>query len=120
MSVRKIAQASFKVGLENQKKSKLRFHSSPDDAAIIPLSTGYVYVSNAEVEGGKWRWHDIVITFRDYHLSNNTSSLFLFRVCGGVEGGGGVYGVYFDHDDNVVGYRMLLSGTTRNCSGGLS
>ena len=32
--------------------------------------------------------------------------------------GGGVYGVYFDQEGNVVDYKMLLSGTTRNCSGG--
>ena len=32
--------------------------------------------------------------------------------------GGGVYGLYFDHDGNVVEYKALLRGTTRNCSGG--
>ena len=31
---------------------------------------------------------------------------------------GGVYAVYFDDHSNVIGYRTLLSGTTRNCSGG--
>jgi secreted PhoX family phosphatase len=33
-------------------------------------------------------------------------------------GGGGVYGLYFDNDGNVVDYKMLLSGTSRSCSGG--
>lgn len=33
---------------------------------------------------------------------------------------GGVYAVYFDDNSNVIGYRVLLSGTTRNCSGGKS
>ncbi|KAL7535638.1 hypothetical protein ACHAXR_006623 [Thalassiosira sp. AJA248-18] len=31
---------------------------------------------------------------------------------------GGVYGVVFDNDGNVVDYKLLLSGTTRNCGGG--
>ena len=34
------------------------------------------------------------------------------------QGEGGVYAMYFDHDGNVVDYKILLSGTTRNCSGG--
>ena len=34
------------------------------------------------------------------------------------ESKGGVYAVYFDYNGNVVDYKMLLSGTTRNCSGG--
>ena len=84
MIVRVLATASFKVGYANGKKSKLRFHSSPDGAAVIPLKEGYVYVSNSEV----------------------------------VEGKGGVYGVYFNNDGEVVDYKMLLDGTTRNCSGG--
>ena len=31
---------------------------------------------------------------------------------------GGVYGMYFDRDGNIIDYKQLLSGTTRNCSGG--
>jgi hypothetical protein len=31
---------------------------------------------------------------------------------------GGVYGLYFDSNGEVVDYKRLLSGTTRNCSGG--
>lgn len=34
------------------------------------------------------------------------------------DGGGGVYGVYFDDQGRVTDYKQLLSGTTRNCSGG--
>ena len=34
------------------------------------------------------------------------------------ENRGGVYGVYFDKYGNVVDYKVLLSGTRRNCSGG--
>lgn len=33
-------------------------------------------------------------------------------------GYGGVYGLYFDERGRVVDYKRLLSGTTRNCSGG--
>jgi secreted PhoX family phosphatase len=31
---------------------------------------------------------------------------------------GGVYGLYFDVEGNVADYKILLSGTTRNCGGG--
>mmetsp|Transcript_20038 Transcript_20038/g.37717 ORF Transcript_20038/g.37717 Transcript_20038/m.37717 type:complete len:576 (+) Transcript_20038:247-1974(+) len=84
MAVRPLAKAGFTLALGNGQKSELRFHSSPDGAAIIPLNDGYVYVSNSEMRQGE----------------------------------GGVYGIYFDHDGNVMDYKMLLSGTTRNCSGG--
>ena len=33
-------------------------------------------------------------------------------------GRGGVYGLYFDHDGNILNYTQLLSGTSRNCGGG--
>jgi hypothetical protein len=33
-------------------------------------------------------------------------------------GRGGVYGLYFDHDGNILNYSQLLSGTSRNCGGG--
>jgi len=35
-------------------------------------------------------------------------------------GNGGVYGLYFDSKGNVHDYRVLMKGTTRNCSGGIS
>ena len=31
---------------------------------------------------------------------------------------GGVYGLYFDNDGNIMDYKKLLSNTTRNCGGG--
>ena len=31
---------------------------------------------------------------------------------------GGVYAMYFNRNGNIVGYKRLLSGTTRNCGGG--
>ena len=52
-----VARANAKVRLHNGDKSELPFHASPDGAAILPLETGYVYVSNAERGGGKTREH---------------------------------------------------------------
>ena len=34
--------------------------------------------------------------------------------------GGGVYGIYFDPEGNVLDYKQLLAKTTRNCGGGES
>ena len=33
-------------------------------------------------------------------------------------GGGGVSGLYFDNDGNIVDYKRLLTGTSRTCGGG--
>ena len=85
ITVRVIANAGRFINLASGDKSSLPFHSSPDGAAVLPLTNGgYVYVSNSEVQDKR----------------------------------GGVYGVYMDDDGNVVDYKQLLSGTTRNCSGG--
>lgn len=85
ITVRVIANAGRSINLASGKKSALPFHSSPDGAAVFPLTNGgYVYVSNSEVQDNR----------------------------------GGVYGVYMDDDGNVIDYKRLLSGTTRNCSGG--
>ena len=85
VTVRAIAYSGRYVNLAAGTKSTLPFHSSPDGAAVFPLTNGgYVYVSNSEV----------------------------------TEKRGGVYGVYFDDAGNVVNYKPLLTGTTRNCSGG--
>lgn len=85
ITVRVIANAGRFVNFANGDKSSLPFHSSPDGAAVFPLTNGgYVYVSNSEVQDKR----------------------------------GGVYGVYMDDNGNVVDYKQLLSGTTRNCSGG--
>ncbi|KAL7554789.1 hypothetical protein ACHAWF_018368 [Thalassiosira exigua] len=35
-------------------------------------------------------------------------------------GGGGVYGLYFNERGNAYDYKMLLSGTGRNCGGGVT
>lgn len=36
------------------------------------------------------------------------------------DGLGGVWGLYFDEDHEIVGFKKLLGGTTWNCSGGVS
>eukprot|EP00984_Skeletonema_dohrnii_P018701 scaffold8784_cov151-Skeletonema_dohrnii-CCMP3373.AAC.4 len=36
------------------------------------------------------------------------------------DGNGGVYGLYFDKDEKIVDYKALLTGTSRNCGGGMS
>ena len=61
-----VARANKKVSRENKGKSKLRFHSTPEGGVIIPLESGYVYVSNAKVEGGKKTQRD---TTRQYYSS---------------------------------------------------
>jgi len=35
-------------------------------------------------------------------------------------GAGGVYGLYFDKDGQITDYKALLTGTSRNCGGGMS
>ena len=34
--------------------------------------------------------------------------------------GGGVYGLYFNKDREIIDYKTLLTGTSRNCGGGMS
>jgi hypothetical protein len=36
------------------------------------------------------------------------------------DGLGGVYGIYFDREGNILEYKALLTGTTDNCGGGIS
>jgi len=36
------------------------------------------------------------------------------------DGNGGVYGLYFNSNGEIVDYRALLTGTTDNCGGGLT
>ena len=55
MSVRVVANADKKITFSDGTKSSMRFHPSPDGAAIFPLGDGYVYVSNSErnqMQGG--------------------------------------------------------------------
>eukprot|EP00984_Skeletonema_dohrnii_P009091 scaffold3431_cov157-Skeletonema_dohrnii-CCMP3373.AAC.2 len=35
-------------------------------------------------------------------------------------GNGGVYGLYFNKDGEIIDYKALLTGTSRNCGGGMS
>ncbi|KAL7544483.1 hypothetical protein ACHAWF_007897, partial [Thalassiosira exigua] len=66
--------------------------------------------------GSEWRFHSMpdgaaVFPLDDggyVYVSNSEMK----------EGLGGVYGVYFDKEGNIVDYQRLLSNTTRNCGGG--
>ena len=40
------------------------------------------------------------------------------EIGGPPSGMAGVGAIYFDKDGNVIDYKMLLTGTTRNCAGG--
>lgn len=48
-----LARADYKVDLASGEQSKLRFHSSREGSAVIPLDNGYVYVRNSEVTEGE-------------------------------------------------------------------
>lgn len=105
-----LARADVKVVYSNGKKSKLGFHSMPDGAAIIPLDTGYGKYTRARCRH-LIRFYlilNIFLILPTVYVSNSE-----------VDGGkGGVFGLYFDDNDNIVDYKQLLAGTTRNCSGG--
>lgn len=96
MSVRVIARANQKILLADGTYSKLKFHSMPDGAAIFPYSSGGGNIN----DDGKY-----------IYVSNSEMQ----------QGLGGVYGMVFDGaTGNVLEYKQLLSGTTRNCGGGVS
>lgn len=92
ISVRLIARTGQKVQFANGEKSKRSWHSRSDGAGIIPLNP-----ENPLEEGY-------------VYVSNSEES----------DGGGGVYGAYFDKDGNMYDYKALLTGTTDNCGGGLT
>jgi hypothetical protein len=71
-------------------RSSQRFHSLPDGAATFPLP---------EEKGGGF-----------VYVSNSEADY----------GKGGVGAVHFDKDGNIKDYNMILDGTTRNCSGGVT
>ena len=53
ITVRVLARANSKVNYDNGEKSELPFHRSPDGAVVLPLNSGYVYVSNSKAPKGK-------------------------------------------------------------------
>ena len=109
MSVRLIARANQRIRYANGELSGRRFHSMPDGATVTPLEGGgYAYISNAEME------EHLGVSVLDYCYDSSSA---LTRIIGTLQG---VYAVYFDDNSNIYDYKVLLSGTTRNCSGGKS
>jgi hypothetical protein len=90
MTIRKIATAGEPVPYANGQVSAKPFHAEPDGAAVFKIETGN--------HTGGW-----------LYVSNSEVEA----------GGGGVGAIVFDKDGNVVEYKTLLEGTTRNCNGGM-
>jgi hypothetical protein len=88
MSVKVIAQANELIQLSGGRMSNIPYHSMSDGAAI--------FSTNNDDDGGY------------VYVSNSEMK----------SGLGGVYGLYLDKHANVIDYRQLLWGTTRNCGGG--
>ena len=92
LSVKIIAMEGKRVKLANGDKSANVFHPNMDMAGIISLP------DNSDGGGG-------------YVYTCNSEK---------DDGLGGVYGVYFNRDGSVVDYKQLLSGTSKNCGGGIT
>ena len=84
MSVKVLARAGQKVPLASGGTSSINFHSQPDAAGVVPLSTGgYVYVSNSELSSAAGGVYGLY-----FDSSGNVSSFTKFlggtsRNCGG-------------------------------------
>ena len=91
LNVKLIAKTGDKVQYANGEESDDRWHTKSDAAGIVPLDP------ENPLEGGY------------VYMSNSES-----------DDEGGVYGLYFDKDGNIVDYKALLTGTRYNCGGGLT
>lgn len=92
LSVRVIAEEGRRVPYANGGESSRSYHSMTDAAGIIPRNP------DNPLEDGY------------AYVVNSEEG----------DGDGGVYGIYFDKDGNVLEYKSLLRGTTDNCGGGLT
>lgn len=90
LTVRVIAQTGSKVQLDDGGESKDSWHTATDAAGIISMNP------------------DDPLNSGYVYLSNSEEG----------DGDGGVYGLYFDKDGNILEYTSLLKGTTDNCGGG--
>ena len=109
MIVRQVAVANRLVSLSNGRQSKLPFHSSPDGAAVLPLKDGgYVYVGNSEVEQGKGGVYGLGLQPGRKFVPGGCGLTFELLISTDT-----TFSVASTQD-----YKRLLSGTTRNCSGG--
>lgn len=92
LSVKLLARTGSKVQYANGDESKDSWHTRSDAAGIIPMNP------------------DDPLNSGYAYLSNSEEG----------DGDGGVYGLYFDKDGNIIDYKSLLRGTTDNCGGGTS
>ncbi|KAL7541473.1 hypothetical protein ACHAWF_006956, partial [Thalassiosira exigua] len=90
LTVKPIAREGEKVRYGDGGKSKSKYHADTDAAGIVPMDP------NDPLGGGY------------VYVANSEMN----------GGEGGAYGLYFDRDGNVLEYKELLTGTTRNCGGG--
>lgn len=90
LTVRVIAKTGSKVQLADGGESKNSWHTATDAAGIISMNP------------------EDPLNSGYVYLSNSEEA----------DGDGGVYGLYFDNDGNILDYKALLTGTTDNCGGG--
>jgi len=93
LNVRLIARTGQRVQYANGGESNDRWHTRSDAAGIVPLDP------KNPLDSGY------------VYMSNSEAN---------DDEGGGVYGLYFDKDGNIVEYETLLTGTRYNCGGGLT
>lgn len=93
LAVRLIAKTDTKVQYANGNESERTWHAYSDAAGIVPLNV------NNPLEDGY------------VYISNSEEE---------ESGAGGVYGLYFDKYGNITEYKALLTGTTKNCGGGIT
>lgn len=91
LSARLIARTGQRIQYADGTTSTLKFHSKSDAAGILPINPN-------NIEEGY------------VYVANSEEP----------DGKGGVYGIYFDKDGNVLEYKALLTQTTDNCGGGIT
>lgn len=91
LTLRVLATAGQKVQYSNGSESSVTMHFQPDGAAV--------FADERSSNPGGW-----------VYVSNSEVAI--------VDGGGGVGAFYFDSSGNLFEYKMLLTGSQRNCNGG--
>ncbi|CAB9531516.1 osmC-like protein [Seminavis robusta] len=89
LSAKIIARSGEPVAYFDGTSSTENFHSDPDGAAV--------FEDESEANLGGW-----------VYVSNSEADF----------GNGGVGAIKFDPNGNVIDYKMVLTGTSRNCNGG--
>ena len=86
-------------------------------AKLIAQTRKRITYANGDISKDRWHpWPDgaAIIPIGDdgdyVYISNSEEN----------DGGGGVYGLYFDNQGNIVDYKALMTGTTWNCGFGVT